>query len=146
MGASQASAAAPADEQRETNEKFIAAVCSANLGKVKSILTSIKSPDQRAALCQLQAPDEAGECAPLLKLKLVPVPVCQAPPSTRYCHTAPDSIPVTLTVAILVMPSLVELPESVAKVNVNAATDVSSVKDLVVKELTLPAVSVCRAS
>ncbi len=63
----ESSAAAPTDKQRERDE-FIAAVCSANLGKVKSILTSIKSPGQRAALCQLQAPDEDGECAPLLKI------------------------------------------------------------------------------
>jgi hypothetical protein len=61
-------AVAPADEQRERNEKFIAAVCSAKLGEVKSVLTSIKSGAQRAALCQLQALNEDGECAPLLKL------------------------------------------------------------------------------
>ena len=50
------------------HSEFIAAVRSANLGKVKAILGCIKSEASRAVLCQVQAPDEDGKLVPLLKL------------------------------------------------------------------------------
>jgi hypothetical protein len=59
----------PSNEASPSEIEFIAAVCSANLEKVKSILASIKNPASRARLCQVQAiNDEDGERVPLLKL------------------------------------------------------------------------------
>ena len=48
------------------------------------------------------------------------------PPLVLYCQVAPASMPVTLTVPILVMPSLALVPVSAARAKVGAAGGVVS--------------------
>ena len=78
-------------------------------------------------------------------LKLLPVPELQpVPPSKLNCQVAPASRPLTLTVRMLVMKSLLLEPESVASDSVGAAAAVSSVKvNALLAGLVLPAASVC---
>ena len=68
-----------------------------------------------ASLCRTcTAPAAKLPCG---RLKLVPLPLFQVlPPLLLYCQVAPPSMPVTLTVPTLVMPSLALLPLSVASV------------------------------
>ena len=59
---------------------------------------------------------------PLETPKEVPVPASQlTPPLVEYCQLAPASRPVTLTVVVLVMPSLLLLPVSAARARLGAA-------------------------
>ncbi|MCY1247804.1 hypothetical protein D9M72_611690 [compost metagenome] len=76
-----------------------------------------------------------------------PVPATQVvPPSVLYSQVAPDSMPVTLTVGLLVMPSVAEAPVSVARTAAGAATAVSSVTASgALLALTLPAASIWRS-
>jgi hypothetical protein len=62
------------------------------------------------------------------------------PPLSEYSHLAPSSSPVTLSVALLVMRSLAELPVSAARASPGAAAAVSIVKaaKLVLAALVLP--------
>ena len=78
-------------------------------------------------------------------VKLVPLPAVQLlPPLVLYCQVAPASRPVTLTVALLVMPSPAT-PLSTASAATGDAAAVSSVKASAVElVLTLPAASVWR--
>jgi len=46
-----------------------------------------------------------------------------------YCHVAPVSSPITLTVPVFVTPSLLLLPVSVARARVGVATIVSTLYD-----------------
>ena len=63
-------------------------------------------------------------------MKLVTLAGCAVlqlvPPLVLYCQVAPVSMPVTLTVPMLVMPSLAMVPLSVARAKVGAAGAVPS--------------------
>ena len=50
-----------------------------------------------------------------------------APASVEYCQLAPASRPITLTVPLLVMPSLLLLPVSLARARAGATAAVSMV-------------------
>ena len=77
-----------------------------------------------------------------LTVKLEPLPAVQfVPPSVLYCQAAPASSPPTLTVPSLVRLSP-ELPLSVARDSVGAATCVSSVIAAPLADAVLPAASV----
>ncbi|MCY1241718.1 hypothetical protein D9M72_546380 [compost metagenome] len=84
---------------------------------------------------------------PAGRTKLKPVPATQVvPPSVLYSQVAPASMPVTLMVPSLVMPSVAEAPVSLAKAAPGAATAVSSVTASgVLLALTLPAASIWRS-
>ena len=64
-------------------------------------------------------------------VKLLTLAACAVlqllPPLVLYCQVAPASMPVTLMVPTLVMPSLLELPSSVARAKVGAAGAVLSI-------------------
>ena len=81
-----------------------------------------------------------------VSVKLLPLPATQlVPPLLLYCHVAPASKPLTLTVPLLVMRSVAELPLSLARATLGAATAESSVKASALDaRLTLPAASVWR--
>ena len=70
------------------------------------------------------------------------------PLSVLYCHVASVSTPLTVTLALLVMLSVLLLPESVVKVKLGADGKVVSIVQLLALLLvvaeTLPAKSVCR--
>ena len=69
--------------------------------------------------------------------KLVPVPVVHvAPPSMLYCQAAPLTRPPTLTVPLLVILSVADVPESEASVSVGAPS--VTVKLLAVSTAWLP--------
>src|SRR6185503_13828219 len=89
---------------------------------------------------KLKAP-ESGDTLPALSVcrtvtllapspasvKLVPLPAVQfAPPSMLYCQVAPASSPLTFTVPLLVIWSLLELPLSVASARLGALGAVAS--------------------
>ena len=63
-------------------------------------------------------------------MKLLTLAACAvlqlAPPLVLYCQVAPASMPETLTVPTLVMPSLLELPSAVARAKAGAAGAVVS--------------------
>ena len=62
---------------------------------------------------------------PSLKVKLVVAAACEAlhvePLSVLYCHVAPASTPLTVTLVPLVMPSVLLLPVSLVKATEGAA-------------------------
>ena len=70
------------------------------------------------------------------------------PLSLLYCHVAPASMPLMLTLVSLVMLSVLLLPVSVVKANPGADGSVVSIVQLLVLlpvlADTLPATSVCR--
>src|SRR3569623_943371 len=68
----------------------------------------------------------------------------QTVPLLLYSTTAPASVPPTVSVPDIVMPSLLLLPVSLTNATVGAATCVSSTKLSLVLPDTLPATSVCR--
>ena len=78
-----------------------------------------------------------------VRMKLVPWPVIQVPPSRRYAQAAPSSRPLTLTTPLLVMRSPAA-PLSIASCRPGAMAEVSSVKSRVDTSLVLPALSVWR--
>ena len=64
-----------------------------------------------------------------------------------YCHVAPASTPLTVMLALLVIPSVLLLPLSAVKAKPGALGGVASTVQLLVLLAaveTLPAVSVCR--
>ena len=76
----------------------------------------------------------------------VPNAVQVPPPLVVYCQVAPNSSPLTFTRPLLVMPSLPELPVSLARANPGVVGGVAStaiVAALLVAVLVLPARSVC---
>ena len=85
-------------------------------------------------------------------MKLVVDAVCDAlqvlPLLVLYCHVAPASTPLTVTLLLLVMLSVLLLPVSAAKAKAGVlGAEVSIVQPLVlllVVAETLPAKSVCR--
>ena len=85
-------------------------------------------------------------------MKLVVAAACDAlqvlPLLVLYCHVAPVSTPLTVTLLLLVMLSVLLLPVSAAKANAGVlGAEVSMVQLLVlllVVAETLPAKSVCR--
>ncbi len=79
----------------------------------------------------------------------MPVPVSQVvPPLMLYCQVAPGSSPLTLTVPLLVMPSVADTPVSTASAAVGAMGGIVSTVTAPSAPtwLTLPATSVWRTS
>ena len=77
------------------------------------------------------------------------MPFCHVmPPSTLNCHCAPASSPVTLTWPLLVMPSLLLRPVSLARLSVGVTPTVSTVTMalILLVPLVLPAASICLTS
>ena len=72
------------------------------------------------------------------------MPVAQVvPPSVLYCQVAPDSIPETLTVPVLLLPALLTVGK-LKLIAVGAVVSIVMADELVATVLVLPAVSVWR--
>ena len=90
------------------------------LGLAGAVVSSVK---MKALLAGLALP-AASVCltktllspSPLMPVMVVPEPLIQLePPSRLYCQVAPKSNPVTFKVLVLVILSVLLVPESVAK-------------------------------